>query len=391
MLNQDFHHLRARFQIYTPNIRYLWNRFVPPDEGYDEFHNRGNFIYELHRARHLLTKDPRDHVYAFLGHYSISSGAGGLRDLVPDYTRSVDEVYTDVAVRDLRGSKTLLLLSACQKTITSSRAVRGVRYQLPSWVPDWRAMPMQIIGVPKTPHRATGDTLPQLSVDPKGCTLTISGVRIDTVACHSWTFHNQAFEMRAATFPHKSASGPQLPLERLWSDICGFGDADFSLEHRYRAGKSEDSAFFALAQTITNACTGIDRSRPYEDIPAREWLAHAAAYLLSRSIQLARPISPSLQDLAGEGDAFRWSREATLVSRYRKLAVTSREGYYVLGPEALRNGDALVLLHGGRTPFILRKHGRARWALIGECYVHGLMAGEGLEGQDGNIEQFEIE
>ncbi|KAF7547774.1 hypothetical protein G7046_g8904 [Stylonectria norvegica] len=97
VLNQKYHYLRTRFAVLTPNIRYLHQRFVEPDEEYDANHNRGSFIYELHRARHLLAKDPRDHVYAFLGHFSIHTGSKELVKLEADYSRSVEDVFYDVA------------------------------------------------------------------------------------------------------------------------------------------------------------------------------------------------------------------------------------------------------------------------------------------------------
>lgn len=147
---------------------------------------------------------------------------------------------------------------------------------------------------------------------------------------------------------------------------------------------------FALVQTLTNGCIGLDRSRPYHSIPPTEWLSHAASYLSYQLPSFHRPVSRSLLDLAPAGDAFRWSREATLVSRSRRFAVTSLKGYYVLGPEALREGDAIVVLRGGRTPFMLRKIEKDCWTLLGECYVHGIMNGQGFGEDRKNEEWFTI-
>ncbi|KAG8414073.1 hypothetical protein J3458_011726 [Metarhizium acridum] len=40
ILNQQYNFLRTRFHISTPSIRYLYNRFVEPQDEYDENHNR---------------------------------------------------------------------------------------------------------------------------------------------------------------------------------------------------------------------------------------------------------------------------------------------------------------------------------------------------------------
>ncbi|KAF7555972.1 hypothetical protein G7046_g6417 [Stylonectria norvegica] len=54
--------------------------------------------------------------------------------------------------------------------------------------------------------------------------------------------------------------------------------------------------------------------------------------------------------LAAGGDAFRWSREATLVTRYRKIAITAK-GYFVVGPDAMAEGDVVAVLYGGGRPW----------------------------------------
>jgi hypothetical protein len=70
----------------------------------------------------------------------------------------------------------------------------------------------------------------------------------------------------------------------------------------------------------------------------------------------------------------------------RCLMVSKREKYLGLCYPRVLHGDHIVLLHGARTPFILRKakctksakrveggHGET-WTMLGEAYVHGLMA-----------------
>jgi hypothetical protein len=62
-----------------------------------------------------------------------------------------------------------------------------------------------------------------------------------------------------------------------------------------------------------------------------------------------------------------------------------------LVPYRSKEVDLIVVLFGGHTPFILREQesdilsfseNERRWQLIGECYVHGFMDGEGLNGLD---------
>lgn len=439
ILNQQYHYLRTRFHIGTSSIRYLYNRFVEPEEDFDEYHNRGSFVYELHRARHLLARDPRDHVYAFLGHFSLPKGSWALQDMEADYNRPVRDVFCDVAIRSLKGATSLILLSATHNVASGQRKPPGklgtgdkeatTDLDLPTWVPDWRVLPLHMLGTPVTPHKAAGDTNPKLTIDEARHILQIEGVEVDTVSERSWVFYSRAFSFRQSRWAATS------PVEALWRDICGFGLFDLDVKYPPFANTAsnanatgtnaspssspppsssatstnaapphESSAFFALIQTLTNACSGIDRSRPYESIPSKEWLANGAAYLMKSGVPRNR-ISPRLLGYARSGDAFKWSHEATLVTRYRRFAVTAG-GYYVMGPDSMEDGDVIAVLDGGRTPFVIRRvhdkmdlskrsdgsfetsnvgddHGNVRtgrtanqWLLVGECYVHGLMNGE---------------
>ncbi|KAF5262877.1 hypothetical protein BFJ63_vAg479 [Fusarium oxysporum f. sp. narcissi] len=377
ILNTTYHFLRSRFAVFTPNIRYLYQRFVEPEEAYDVNHNRAAFIYELHRARHLLSKDPRDHVYAFLGHFSIHTGSSSLAELVADYSRSIEDIYYDVAVRELSGCESLLLLSACHAIPATYKKRIMERGDVPTWVPDWRVVPLHLMGTPVTPHRASGEYRPQLYIDEETRVLHIYGVRLDRIRRPSWIFWNNAFHFRR--------NNPfRLPIEGLWRDICG-RNQPFNLRQRYRNG---ESAFFALVQTLTNACIGADRSRPYESIPKDEWLANGAAYLV-RALDKPGAVSPEIQELAQTGDGFKWSHEATLVTRYRGFAITFG-GWFVVGPDIMQAGDVVVVLYGGRTPFLLRRKDDGTWILVGECYVHGMMNGEVFDLDGVEEEEFAI-
>ncbi|KAH7076615.1 heterokaryon incompatibility protein-domain-containing protein [Paraphoma chrysanthemicola] len=66
------------------------------------------------------------------------------------------------------------------------------------------------------------------------------------------------------------------------------------------------------------------------------------------------------------------------VCAHRALFVTQK-GYIGLVPWNARVGDAIYVLKGGKTPFILRRKGVGeKFTLVGECYVYGIMGGEVL-------------
>lgn len=57
----------------------------------------------------------------------------------------------------------------------------------------------------------------------------------------------------------------------------------------------------------------------------------------------------------------------------------TKKGYLGLAPWNAREGDVVAILLGGCTPFLLRRIRGSRYSLVGEAYVHGIMAGELFE------------
>jgi hypothetical protein len=56
--------------------------------------------------------------------------------------------------------------------------------------------------------------------------------------------------------------------------------------------------------------------------------------------------------------------------------------YIGLAQDIVRAGDAIVVFLGSSMPYVLRAKG-AEYELLGECFVHGLMDGQGLELRNG--------
>lgn len=88
------------------------------------------------------------------------------------------------------------------------------------------------------------------------------------------------------------------------------------------------------------------------------------------------PVAPS--NLGG-GPIITWAETWTTNYATCRLLFTTATGHMGLGPRTAQVGDLVYLLLGGEGPFILRpKEQTGTFQFIGECYVHGLMKGEGL-------------
>ncbi|PLB39822.1 uncharacterized protein BDW47DRAFT_102483 [Aspergillus candidus] len=62
-----------------------------------------------------------------------------------------------------------------------------------------------------------------------------------------------------------------------------------------------------------------------------------------------------------------------------RRVLRTRNGYIGLAPPGAQKGDQVVLLEGGRVPYLLRKVDDESYKLVGECYVHGIMYGEAFD------------
>ncbi|KAH7371857.1 hypothetical protein BKA64DRAFT_689639 [Cadophora sp. MPI-SDFR-AT-0126] len=64
----------------------------------------------------------------------------------------------------------------------------------------------------------------------------------------------------------------------------------------------------------------------------------------------------------------------------RRLLLT-QNGYLGIGPKALQSDDQIWILFGARTPIAFRPNSDY-YQVAGDCYVHGYMNGEGVQGLD---------
>ncbi|KIM99220.1 hypothetical protein OIDMADRAFT_146799 [Oidiodendron maius Zn] len=87
----------------------------------------------LELIRPLECQDPRDKLYSSLGPAADISET----DIVPDYTKSVEDAYTDIARLSLSQSRAYCL-DFLSLVVQCPEELGGTLSDLPSWVPDLR-------------------------------------------------------------------------------------------------------------------------------------------------------------------------------------------------------------------------------------------------------------
>jgi uncharacterized protein YjlB len=70
-------------------------------------------------------------------------------------------------------------------------------------------------------------------------------------------------------------------------------------------------------------------------------------------------------------------RELVMLCRPRRRCI-SFTGFLGQVPLHAQEGDVVVIPIGSAVPFVLRPH-QARYQLVGQAYIHGVMMGEALQ------------
>ncbi|KAK1749615.1 hypothetical protein QBC47DRAFT_311599, partial [Echria macrotheca] len=324
-------------------------------------------LYALIRSRCFRATDGRDKVYALLG--LVEAYARDLEELRPCYAadHSVEKTYINVAVRILRDSDDLLILSC----------VEGRRFQrtsLPSWVPDWGCelqTGLRVTGYER--YSASGRlpmSRPRLNI-PR-LTLTVYGVQIDEIV--------MVGEVTGAVL-----HGEPFPR---WLDIF-----DAMQDNYPGPGSGEDKldAFWRTLIANTFKSTG-------EMIPSTTTLVPALYEWLEMSVpddketaerkDWADRVSRTLVALSGQFGGVDYGHQMSH-ARHLRLFLT-REGFIGRGTECLETGDIVCIVPGSRVPLVLRSitaeeaslHGLSEdnaYSLVGGTYLHGFMAGEAFD------------
>jgi hypothetical protein len=123
-----------------------------------------------------FVSEPRDMIFSLLG---LATDVNDASELVIDYQKPVQQVYTDLVKFQVRKHESLDIICASKHP----KKQPG----LPSWVPDWSNMREKAAGVlPSFGHdpyvyRASGNSKPNARFVRDGQALGVSGVLFDTI------------------------------------------------------------------------------------------------------------------------------------------------------------------------------------------------------------------
>ena len=303
--------------------------------------------YLLTFRREAKMLDPRDYIFSLLGLFSPSVSLS----LSPSYSISVRDLFTAAAKHIIRESGGIRILCS----VESPKFVDGEAF--PSWVPDWRASRESVLNIsrdgnPMSPYRATRKSFLDYDPSSNGDELHLYGISVGAV--------------------HKAGR---------YNDFHSI--SDFNLGSRYDHTKQPITAALRQAQTLDY--TDVVYQMIGVKHPARRSLADFFDIPMKSRIHRRKckqcPIAHTMPILSME----KANQTPELAEIVRKCSLnmmsraffTTDSGHFGFGPNNTAAGDQIFLLIGSDIPFILRPVGE-KFELVGACYVHGIMYGEGL-------------
>jgi hypothetical protein len=335
-----------------------------------------------------LATDPRDKLYSLLG----------IRDLgiQPDYSKSVEEVYTDAIAVLMQGVSLDKVLSL------SGRGFYESRFSLPSWVPDWDGLSKLTTVGPLDGGRYRADQgFSDISkmAWTNGDVLTAFGILVDEVGFVSPLF-NDPLQNLESTFLFDLVGGGLRDGEIDWQLVppgvtryaaslrTFLEDSDPFTRERIVVGSSSywrlAGLFFRMLGRLGDKEGIIPRHGDIGTIIG--WLS--GDELPSLSLEEAQAVFQALNE---DNEMLPTLSYKLVLHASKKRHFYTKSGYIGFGHRGLERGDLVCILQGSRLPIILRK-AENHFIHVCTCFVLGLMDGEVVEllKRNAELQQFEI-
>ncbi|KAK3347280.1 heterokaryon incompatibility protein-domain-containing protein, partial [Lasiosphaeria hispida] len=301
--------------------------------------------------------DDRDKLYGML---SLLHPSGQALGIVPDYCKSVRDVYLDATSRWITSQASLDILRSCEFSDTSSVL------NLPTWVLDL-SLPPSSTQLENHGAHLWGDVHrnPPISLQMGSETLGVFGIRgasVRNVHC-----------ILASEKPSVTSTNAVQMVNNIRSSL----PQDF----RTASYMNEKSLLEAYCATLGAGRLFHEEDSSPEMIQA--FLGSQSLPGLYGEVQdIMRHVfcSDSSESPATNSD-YRALWDVFSVTAVDRVLFTTNEGHVGLAPHATASGDQVYTVLGCVNPLIFRPLGGDRFRLIGECYCHGLMASESILGQ----------
>jgi hypothetical protein len=328
-----------------------------------------------------------DRVFAFLG--NPLARKHGEEELVvePDYSKSIQEVYFEVACSLLthpREAPFLLASVDHRDNECVEGTTLGSNGAFPSWVPRWdKGWRQYSMSLSPYWYRAGGHERNFNAAVQPDKSLLLPVIIFDHLFWTSNRLHedNLALDPEGWDEDTRAADKPFIDLlftqvQQAFNKHC---------HHRYSevASTSTKSIEDAFSRTLVQQYPTEEESNLVEHQQyfkaylqaARQLVAKHSTSTRKRMRGTARKWLTSFR--SGSSDAFEYERELYYIHN-RCFAITE-SGRFGLVAGLAEINDVCCICPGMQVPLILRPREDGRYGLVGDGYIHGVMAGEVME------------
>jgi hypothetical protein len=323
-------------------------------------HHRWSLIMLLENFRYAESTLSRDRLFALLG----LASDGNEAEFEPDYDSPLEDIvlkFARVFIRQGRGMQLLYHGGLSHQS-----------HRFPSWIPDWtvrRPSSLHDSSEGSISFAASGPQHAKIKCSPGTDELIVEGYAVDVIESISvssnveqeWEqYFKEVDSMVDSAVLHLVRDSRQdlrwkVPIAGvLYPKEAVFGGV--GLQSSYTALRNYINGNQKEKEIETNGFSvNGDHSTAY---------AKALGQMAADTFQKqSRSYIAALQD-----------------TLYGWRFVLTKLGYVGVVPNMARSGNVIAILKGGRVPFILQES-EARpgaFRLVGGCYVHCMMNGEGL-------------
>jgi hypothetical protein len=276
-----------RFKLLTYSIHIKWLDWKLDAQNTSQLRCQ-TFLDLIDNARWLARMDPRDHVYAFLGHCLAQMQDDGETIAKPDYSKHVSVTYLELAVKLLTQDKGLRLLS----TVEHLKGI--IDENFPSWVPRWYICEI-ICKLGKGSglyYNASAGMGTGSLIDIEGKILSVPAIFLDEVS-KAYPFSDSELKEPIGLSGKKEYQG-NLTLDRIYAKL-----KETIMSSAYDSG----DCLNALSLTLTAGMTNDKRA---EDDLVRHRRNFAHYSLLMLQSRVVDPLIQLLKKSAPTGDPHKY-------------------------------------------------------------------------------------
>ena len=386
--------LQTTYNISLLTIHSDWEQWA---EGWERLQDYPYTVVDfLSHVKGLECKEPRDHVYAFIGHPLLQKRDGSGPCIPVSYDVPVTKVFKDLTELIL-AQVDLSILAAVEH---DERTIKDMT--IPSWVVSWdKDIIQNSFGYFRGYYYDATRSAPAVS--------TIAG---DILGLHSIHLSRITAVLRFPIDSDNWAVGRAMialrgkpVLRSIFEEIrrVAIGGAQ-DTPCKYALSERRDALSLTLTAGLRNYLSAEDKLhlhradreafwQVFDTIAVSEGAqAHAALIVKDKSACESTRTHDS-------GSADRYFYDVSLACKGRCFFITE-SGHWGIGPWVTCVDDDVVIIRGAKVPFVLRRlvveqggaehplgaakelgqcGPREDYRLVGEAYLHGVMRGEAVE------------